>query len=140
MNSIESRKSYPNMKRNYQYCDSCGTLLPAPGFFCVRCDPPEPPEPDPEKGLNVSQAYLRIALLTLVFIVIAVVKLEINPLNLFLDSGTDEVSLQVAEDEDLVKGGYRILANHGVNAGQEVPHFHIHIFGKESLGPMISKI
>ena len=40
------------------------------------------------------------ALLTLVFIVIAVVKLEINPLNLFLDSGTDEVSLQVAEDED----------------------------------------
>ena len=47
---------------------------------------------------------------------------------------------KVAEDEDLVKGGYRILANHGVNAGQEVPHFHIHIFGKESLGPMISKI
>ena len=47
---------------------------------------------------------------------------------------------KVAEDEDLVKEGYRILANHGVNAGQEVPHFHIHIFGKESLGPMISKI
>ena len=100
MNPSGSRASYPNTKRNYQYCDSCGTLLPAPGFFCVRCDPPEPPEPDPEKGLNVSQAYLRIALLTLVFIVIAVVKLEINPLNLFLDSGTDEVSLQVAEDED----------------------------------------
>ena len=100
MNPSGSRASYPNTKRSYQYCDSCGTLLPAPGFFCVRCNPPEPPEPDPEKGLNVSQAYLRIALLTLVFIVIAVVKLEINPLNLFLDSGTDEVSLQVAEDED----------------------------------------
>ena len=100
MNPSGSRASYPNTKRSYEYCDSCGTLLPAPGFFCVRCDPPEPPEPDPEKGLNVSQAYLRIALLTLVFIVIAVVKLEINPLNLFLDSGTDEVSLQVAEDED----------------------------------------
>ena len=27
-------------------------------------------------------------------------------------------------DEDLVKEGYRILANHGVNAGQEVPHLH----------------
>ena len=100
MNSIESRKSYPNMKRNFQYCDSCRTLLPAPGFFCVKCDPPEPPEPDPEKGLDFSQAYLRIALITLVFIVVAVFKLDINPLNLFQDLGTDEVTLQVAEDED----------------------------------------
>ena len=100
MNPSGSRASYPNMKRNYQYCDSCGTLLPAPGFFCVLCDPPEPPEPDPEKGLDFSQAYLRIALITLVFIVVAVFKLDINPLNLFQDLGTDEVTLQVAEDED----------------------------------------
>ena len=46
---------------------------------------------------------------------------------------------KIAEDEGLIEKGYRILANHGVNAGQEVPHFHIHIFGGESLGPMISK-
>ena len=46
---------------------------------------------------------------------------------------------KVAEDQDLIGDGYRILANHGVNAGQEVPHFHVHIFGKQSLGPMISK-
>ena len=46
---------------------------------------------------------------------------------------------KVAEEEGLVKGGYRILANHGVNAGQEVPHFHVHIFGNQTLGPMISK-
>ena len=46
---------------------------------------------------------------------------------------------KIAEEQDLVKDGYRILANHGVNAGQEVPHFHIHIFGKQKLGPMISK-
>ena len=100
MNPSGSRASYPNMKRNYQYCDSCGTLLPATGFFCVKCDPPEPPEPDPEKGLDFSQAYLRIALITLVFVVVAVFKLDINPLNLFQDLGTDEVTLQVAEDED----------------------------------------
>ena len=35
-------------------------------------------------------------------------------------------------------GGYRILANHGANAHQEVPHFHIHIFGGRRLGPMLS--
>ena len=46
---------------------------------------------------------------------------------------------KVAEDQNLVEGGYRLLANHGVNAGQEVPHFHIHIFGGQQLGPMISK-
>ena len=46
---------------------------------------------------------------------------------------------KVAEDQNLVEEGYRLLANHGVNAGQEVPHFHVHIFGKQSLGPMISK-
>ena len=46
---------------------------------------------------------------------------------------------KVTEDQDLVNDGYRLLANHGANAGQEVPHFHIHIFGKQQLGPMISK-
>jgi histidine triad (HIT) family protein len=33
--------------------------------------------------------------------------------------------------------GYRILANHGRDAHQEVPHFHIHVFGGENLGRMI---
>ena len=44
----------------------------------------------------------------------------------------------VAKKFDLVKTGYRILANHGVNAHQEVPHFHIRLFGGEDLGRMIS--
>ena len=46
---------------------------------------------------------------------------------------------KVADDQDLTKEGYRLLTNNGVNAGQEVPHFHIHIFGKQKLGPMISQ-
>ncbi len=100
MNSIASKTTYPNMKRRYQYCDTCGTLLPAPGFYCVQCEPPVPPEPDPEKGLNVSQTSSRIALLTLIFIVIAVFKLEINLQNLFQKTVTAEVPLKVAEDED----------------------------------------
>jgi histidine triad (HIT) family protein len=33
--------------------------------------------------------------------------------------------------------GYRLLANHGRDAHQEVPHFHIHVFGGENLGRMI---
>lgn len=33
--------------------------------------------------------------------------------------------------------GYRLLANHGVNAHQEIPHFHVHLFAGQSLGPML---
>ncbi|MCO6416633.1 histidine triad nucleotide-binding protein [Siccirubricoccus sp. KC 17139] len=37
----------------------------------------------------------------------------------------------------LEEGGYRILANMGADAGQEVPHFHVHIFGGRPLGRMV---
>lgn len=33
--------------------------------------------------------------------------------------------------------GYRLLSNCGANARQEVPHFHLHIFGGEKLGAML---
>jgi SH3-like domain-containing protein len=78
----------------------CGTLLPAPGFFCVLCEPPEPPEPNPEKGLNTFQTFLRIALLVLIFIVVVVVKLEINLQDPLPQVVANEVPLKVAEDED----------------------------------------
>ena len=45
----------------------------------------------------------------------------------------------VAKQLELEQPGYRILANMGVHAGQEVPHFHVHIFGGSPLGPMISR-
>jgi histidine triad (HIT) family protein len=31
------------------------------------------------------------------------------------------------------------LANHGADAHQEVPHFHVHIFGGRPLGRMLAK-
>ncbi len=38
----------------------------------------------------------------------------------------------------LEEGGYRALANVGANAGQEVAHLHVHLFGGEGLGRMIA--
>jgi diadenosine tetraphosphate (Ap4A) HIT family hydrolase len=35
--------------------------------------------------------------------------------------------------------GYRILANSGKRAGQEVAHLHVHVFGGAPLGPMLSR-
>jgi len=43
----------------------------------------------------------------------------------------------VARKLGLADDGYRILANHGENANQEVPHLHVHIFGGRALGPML---
>lgn len=45
---------------------------------------------------------------------------------------------KIARDEGLVAQGYRILANVGLNSGQEVPHLHAHIFGGRPLGPMLA--
>jgi histidine triad (HIT) family protein len=46
---------------------------------------------------------------------------------------------KVARDQQLVVGGYRLLANTGKRAGQEVPHLHVHIFGGQPLGPMLAR-
>ena len=35
--------------------------------------------------------------------------------------------------------GYRSLVNIGEHGGQEVPHLHIHLFGGEKVGKMVSK-
>ncbi len=45
---------------------------------------------------------------------------------------------QVARDAGLEDAGYRILANAGADAHQEVPHLHIHIFAGKKLGPMLT--
>jgi histidine triad (HIT) family protein len=46
---------------------------------------------------------------------------------------------QVARSQGLVAPGYRLLANAGINSGQEVPHLHVHIFGGRGLGPMLAR-
>lgn len=46
---------------------------------------------------------------------------------------------EVARAQGVAASGYRILANHGDDAHQEVPHFHVHIFGGRRLGRMLAK-
>ena len=47
---------------------------------------------------------------------------------------------QVARDLKVETAGYRILANHGGDAHQEVPHFHVHLFAGRKLGPMLHRL
>jgi diadenosine tetraphosphate (Ap4A) HIT family hydrolase len=45
----------------------------------------------------------------------------------------------VAKQLGLEEPGYRLLANAGINAHQEVPHLHVHIFAGRALGPMLAR-
>lgn len=44
---------------------------------------------------------------------------------------------KIAVQMNLTQEGYRILMNHGSNANQSVPHFHIHILGGTKLGRLV---
>ena len=46
---------------------------------------------------------------------------------------------QIARLLGLAETGYRILANHGPDSHQEVPHLHIHIFAGRPLGRMLER-
>lgn len=46
---------------------------------------------------------------------------------------------RIAREGGLVEHGYRVLANTGLNSGQEVPHLHLHIFAGRPLGPMLGR-
>lgn len=43
---------------------------------------------------------------------------------------------QVAADRGIVESGYRILTNHGKDAGQTVFHLHFHLLGGNELAPI----
>ena len=45
----------------------------------------------------------------------------------------------VARQLGLEAPGYRMLANMGEHGGQEVPHFHVHLFGGRALGVMVPR-
>jgi len=45
----------------------------------------------------------------------------------------------IARAEGVAGPGYRILCNTGPAAHQEVPHFHVHLFGGRDLGGMLPR-
>jgi diadenosine tetraphosphate (Ap4A) HIT family hydrolase len=46
---------------------------------------------------------------------------------------------RIAREQGVADSGYRILANHGEAAHQDVPHFHLHLVGGRDLGPMLRR-
>ncbi len=44
-----------------------------------------------------------------------------------------------ARELGLVKSGYRVISNIGMNAHQEFPHLHVHILGGKAVGPLLAR-
>ena len=44
----------------------------------------------------------------------------------------------IARDFGLKETGYRLITNHGKDAEQSVPHFHVHLLGGKSLGRLLA--
>ena len=91
------------------YCNTCNSIMPPPGFFCIQCGPPDGPVAVTEGELTFSKMILRVTLLTLLFLIIAIFKLDINVMEV-LPINQGETQIKVAEDED-----FKIIFK--VNAG-----------------------
>ena len=81
------------------YCGTCSSRIPSPGFFCIQCGPPEGPVEAIEGELTFSKMILRVTLLILLFLIIAVFKLDINMTEV-LSINHDEKQMEVADDDD----------------------------------------
>jgi len=46
---------------------------------------------------------------------------------------------KVINQANIAATGYRLIANAGVDAHQEVPHYHVHVIGGRDLGAMLGK-
>lgn len=53
--------------------------------------------------------------------------------NAFLIGEMALAAKRIAEKENLLEDGYRLVMNTGKNGGQEVPHLHMHLLGGRSM-------
>lgn len=52
--------------------------------------------------------------------------------------GFNKAIIQTIASVDGLTGGYRLLSNTGSDAGQEVPHYHVHILAGRVLGALVT--
>lgn len=47
------------------------------------------------------------------------------------------VAARLGREFGVAESGYRLIINHGDDAGQTVPHLHVHLLGGRSLGALV---
>jgi len=61
---------------------------------------------------------------------------ETTPENKRLLGHMVNVASALARSEKVDSSGFRLLINSGADAGQEVPHLHLHLLGGDKLAPI----
>ena len=75
------------------FCATCGAKVFPDGLFCRKCALPLLPIIEPEEiGISFEQALTRIFILILLFVSIAVIKLDISISSLFLNNSKVDYS------------------------------------------------
>ena len=76
--------------------------------------------------------------------ILGVPKIEVVDFNDFILKADKEMiahffskTYEVVKQANINKSGFKIITNSGVNGGQEIPHFHIHILGGEKLRGLV---
>ncbi|HEY8291849.1 MAG TPA: histidine triad nucleotide-binding protein, partial [Thermomicrobiales bacterium] len=49
------------------------------------------------------------------------------------------VAARLGEEFGVARSGYRLIINHGEDAGQTVPHLHLHLIGGRPLGALVGE-
>jgi histidine triad (HIT) family protein len=49
------------------------------------------------------------------------------------------VAAKLAKEMEIDESGYRLIVNCNRDAGQEVPHLHMHLLGGRRLGPLLMR-
>jgi len=47
-------------------------------------------------------------------------------------------AIEAASIKGIKENGFRIITNSGINSGQEIYHFHLHLLGGKQLGPLLT--
>ena len=58
---------------------------------------------------------------------------EVQPDDAVMVADALRLAVDVARQEGVMEGGYRVLTNDGPDAGQTVPHLHFHLLGGRPL-------
>ena len=74
------------------FCATCGAKVSSGGLFCKECPPILPIDEPEEIGISFEQALTRIFILILLFVSIAVIKLDISISSLFLNNSKVDYS------------------------------------------------
>jgi hypothetical protein len=82
------------------FCSTCGAKVSSGGLFCRECAPPILPIDEPEEtGISFEQALKRIFILILLFLSIAVIKLDLSISSLFLNNTKSDYSGSLIESK-----------------------------------------